>query len=100
MPDSYEKDGIVFFEKPYRVDALEWDNSHVGLDSIILCREDYDEDKGSGITIYVVCYASSADYNGAVYDLSEVMEYNEPVVFNRGSRPMTGMINFIRFEEA
>lgn len=59
---TWEKDGIVYFEEPYRVTFLEWMNKVGGCDSLVLKKEERTED-GCDNWIYVVAYAKTKFHN-------------------------------------
>ena len=64
---TYERDGIIFFEEPYRVLFIKWVNDLDIGDSIAYDKGEYDDD-GLDI-IYIVCYAKTRDYNVSLRDV-------------------------------
>ena len=57
MEKSYEKNGLIYFEKPFEVDYVDWIPKHLDCDSIIT-KESLDPDR-----ITVICYASREEFN-------------------------------------
>ena len=57
MEERYEKDGIVYFKKPYKVKRSDWIGKHLDCDSIV------DRDSINDKYILVICYASSEEFN-------------------------------------
>ena len=55
MPETYEKDGVIYFREPYRVDATDWVCSCLDCDSIV---DEIDDDSDT-----MLVYAYSKDYN-------------------------------------
>ena len=35
MPETYEKDGIIYFKEPYRTNKTEWTEAHLDFDALI-----------------------------------------------------------------
>ena len=58
--------GIIFYEKPYNINFIDFGYSHIGCDSIIVDKESPDG------TVDVICYASEPKYNDTLYNI-----YNE-----------------------
>jgi len=56
-------DGIIYFEKPYSVDFIDFGYAHLDCDSIITL-ESSDSDE-----IEVVCYASEPKYNKTLREI-------------------------------
>lgn len=54
MPETYERDGVIFFKEPYKASMTEWVGTYLDCDAIV-DNIDYDRD-----TIFV--YAYSKDY--------------------------------------
>lgn len=87
MPETYEKNGIIYFKEPYGADALQWAFSHRDCDSLVLLKSDFDEGTGCGEAIHVVCYASRPEFNDRMESLLETLEYPEPLRIHRGYVP-------------
>lgn len=61
MIGSTEKDGIVYFDKPYlKIKRKDWIGKHLDCDSVL------SGDSNSQI-ITIVCYAASKEYNSDLY---------------------------------
>lgn len=54
MPETYEKDGIIYFREPYKANMTEWTVEHLDCDALV-DNIDYDNDT-------VLVYAYSKDY--------------------------------------
>lgn len=57
MPETYEKDGIIYFKEPYKVKVSEWGFDILGCNTVIK------DDSWSDNYITVYCYASKPEYN-------------------------------------
>ena len=55
MPETYEKDGVIYFKEPYRTNMTEWTEEHLDFDTLI-SSVDFDRD-------IVVVVAYSKDYH-------------------------------------
>jgi len=65
MENSFEKDGIVFFDKYFEVDYVDWIPKHLDCDSIIT-KESNGSEK-----ICIVCYSTSEKYNQSLRELRD-----------------------------
>lgn len=64
-PQITIKDGIAYFEQPYKVDFVDFGYAHLDCDSIITeASAHYDE-------VEVVAYASEEKYNAKLYKIYE-----------------------------
>ena len=54
MPETYEKDGVIYFKEPYSTNMTEWTEEHLDFDALI-SSVDFDKD-------IVVVVAYSKDY--------------------------------------
>lgn len=54
MPETYEKDGIIYFKEPYKANMTEWVGTYLDCDALV-DNIDYDSDT-------VLVYAYSKDY--------------------------------------
>lgn len=77
MAETYEKDGIIYFKEPYRVDFWDWIDEHIGIDTLFI--KNLVELKND--IIYVVAYAKSKFYNAK---LSEINKSREDTTLVRG----------------
>ena len=57
MPATHEENGIVFFEKPYKVKLTEWIPRHLDCNALV--------EKGSVSSLWatIICYAKSRKDN-------------------------------------
>ncbi len=70
MPELYEKEGIIYFEKPYKTDLWEWLNTHIGIDTLFVRnRQALDND-----IIYVLAYAKDKTYNNKLREINKSRE--------------------------
>ena len=67
MGETYEKDGIIYFRQPYRSDLVEWSDSHLGLNTIILKRDDDFKNK----VINVVAVSTDESHNDILFDVKK-----------------------------
>ncbi len=67
MAETYEKEGILYFREPFRSDLVEWSDTHLGLNTIILKNS---EDFGNRI-ISVVAVSTDKCYNDALFDVKK-----------------------------
>ncbi len=65
-PKCEIRDGIVFFEKPYKVRSGNWLGEHLDCDSL------YFRDANSR-ELNIVCYASEEKYNEALSELRDII---------------------------
>lgn len=79
MSDKYEKDGIVYFKTPFKVDYSEWLAKHLDCDSIIK-RGDNSSD-----SVIIVCYASSSSYNRSLRNLRDKKYPNDKIMHGLSS---------------
>ena len=77
MAETYEKDGIIYFKEPYRVDFWDWIDEHIGIDTLFV--KNPVELKND--IIYVVAYAKNKIYNAK---LSEMNKSREDTTLVRG----------------
>lgn len=99
MPKTYIKDGIIYFNNPYKVDVAEWNSSHEGLNSIVLTREEYDETTRGGVFVFILCYASEEQYNSSIANLYLTMTYSEPISIMESHMRYSSMFSHILIEE-
>lgn len=64
-PNYNIKNGIAYYDKPYKIDFIEFGYSHLNCDSIIT-EESIDLDE-----VEVVAYASEEKFNAKLYDIYE-----------------------------
>ncbi len=77
MAETYEKEGIIYFQEPYRTDLWEWLDTHIGLDTLFVRnRQALDND-----VIYVLAYAKDKTYNAK---LSEINKNRQDTSLYRG----------------
>lgn len=43
MPETYEKDGVIYFKEPYKTNMTEWTEEHLDFDALI-SSIDFDRD--------------------------------------------------------
>ena len=91
MPEMREKNGIIYFDKPYKTTLVSWVLEHELCDSLVLDKEEL-IDGGCDEWIYVRCYARSREYNNRLY--SDV--YSEPPA---GSSPPPSGAAFAGYTE-
>jgi len=70
MAETYEKDGIIYFKEPYKSDLVEWNDTHLGLNAIILKN---DEDFSHRI-INVVAVSTHKDFNDMLFDVKKTLK--------------------------
>lgn len=63
IPKKAEKDGIIYFDTPYKVNGLSFAHKHLDCDAIIIKEPTYSKE------MRVVCYASNESYNKALNNL-------------------------------
>lgn len=66
MPDTYEKDNLIFFKEPYKVDAIAWGIAHSGCKALILKRTDYNT-----CDVSIVAFPKSKEFNIDLYSILE-----------------------------
>ena len=66
MPEMREKNGIIYFDKPYKTTLVSWVLEHELCDSLVLDKEELIYG-GCDEWIYVRCYARSREYNDRLY---------------------------------
>lgn len=79
MAETYEKEGILYFRKPFQSDLVEWNDTHLGLNTIILKNS---KDFGNRI-IHVVAVSTDKGYNDALF---EVKKFEGGGDINRNTR--------------
>lgn len=57
MPETYEKNGIIYFREPYKINFSQWLENHLDCDSVVKSQINY-----SPIG-EIVCYAKNKNYN-------------------------------------
>lgn len=57
MPETYEKNGIVYFKEPYRINFNKWLENHLDCDSVVKSQIRYSPEGD------IVCYAKNKDCN-------------------------------------
>lgn len=57
--NTHEKEGIVYFNEPYKVNFWEWIDEHIGLDTLIM-KNPVKLEKD---VIYVIAFAKNKSYN-------------------------------------
>ena len=62
-PKYTVKDGIAFYDTPYKIDLLEFAYDHLDCDSII-SENDFESDEAK-----VIAYATEEKYNAELYDV-------------------------------
>lgn len=67
MAETYEKEGILYFREPLQSDLVEWSDTHLGLNTIILKNS---EDFGRRI-IHVVAVPTDKNYNDALFNVKK-----------------------------
>lgn len=57
MPETFEKNGIIYFKEPYKISFNKWLENHLDCDSVVKNQRQY-----SPIG-EIICYAKNKDYN-------------------------------------
>lgn len=75
MPETYERDGVIYFLAPYKTSSSEWVLSHLDCDSLVT-RESFEENQDEDI-VYIRCYAKSEEYNDRLRFYVRTVELKE-----------------------
>lgn len=62
-PETIERDGIIFFKEPYKVNGLTFAHTHLDCDAIFIKEPTYNKVK------QIVCYAADKSYNTRLNEL-------------------------------
>lgn len=57
MPETYEKNGIIYFKVPYKINFNQWLKSNLDCDSVVKSQRRYSP------VGEIVCYAKDKNYN-------------------------------------
>lgn len=57
MPETYEKNGIIYFKEPYRINFSQWLENHLDCDSVVKSQIQYSP------VGEIICYAKNKEYN-------------------------------------
>lgn len=75
MPETYEKEGIIYFKEPYKTSGSEWVLSHLDCDSLIT-QTSFDESQDEDVA-YIRCYAKNEAYNDRLRSYVRPIELKE-----------------------
>ena len=95
MPKTHEKNGIIYFDIPFKTTLVSWVLEHELCDSLVLDREELIDD-GCDEWIYVRCYARSREYNNRLYSdvfLSELKNEGLRVLYGSGCQQEVAYID-------
>ncbi|MDE6622678.1 MAG: hypothetical protein K2K74_19740 [Lachnospiraceae bacterium] len=67
MPETYEKDGVVYFREPYKVSMTEWVCTYLDCDALV-DHIDYDSD-----TVLVYAYSKDLEKIKAVRGTYQIL---------------------------
>lgn len=90
VPETYEKDGIIYFKEPYLTDYINWIACHLDCD-LIAKRTD---NKNSEV-VEIICYAKSEEYNNKLFQVQK--ERYPSDMYCRGMS--SDNINWIRIDD-
>ena len=68
MPETYEKDGVIYFKEPYRTNMTEWLESHIDCD-VLATDLDF-----NNCILSVIAYPSSSENNGKLIKLKSAFK--------------------------
>ena len=86
MPETYEKDGIVFFVEPYKANKIDWIYDHLDCDTV------YREDEKYSNTVYIICYAKDSKYNEKLYEVKKNSYQDDILMRGVSSREVGGIV--------
>ena len=67
VAETYEEEGIIYFEEPYKTDLWAWLDTHIGLDTLFVRnRQALDND-----VIYVLAYAKDKRFNAKLNEINK-----------------------------
>lgn len=78
MAETYEKDGIIYFKEPYRVNMTEWLENHLDCD-VLASEVDF-----NNCILSVIAYPSSCENNEKLAKVKTAFE---------NSRLLQGMLS-------
>ena len=70
MPETYEKNGVIYFREPYKINFTQWLESHLDCDSVVKSQMQYSP-MGE-----VICYAKDKKYNVRLQEEFAEMDSN------------------------
>ena len=68
MPETYEKDGVIYFKEPYRTNMTEWLESHIDCD-VLATDVDF-----NNCILSVIAYPSCSENNGKLIKLKSAFK--------------------------
>lgn len=79
MPQTYEKDGIIYFKEPYEVDYADWIFEHLDCDCIIT------EESVHSDMICVLCFAKDENFNSYLRHIQKTKYPNGKIFRGMGA---------------
>lgn len=86
MPETYEKDNIIYFKEPFEVDYSDWIFKHLDCDCIIT-----EESLHSDI-ICILCFAKDASANSYLRYIQKTKYPNSKIFRGVGFEELRGVL--------